>query len=116
MCHAMQPFPAIDVTETEDGYQISAELPGVALEDIDIKLANGTLTIQGEKAEQKDDAGKGYHLSERRWGKFQRLLRVPDNVDEGRIEARYANGILLVRLPKSETALAAERTIEVSAG
>lgn len=112
----MQPFPAIDVTEAEDGYQVSAELPGVALEDIDIKLANGTLTIQGEKTEQKDDAGKGYHLSERRWGKFQRLLRVPDNVDEGRIEARYANGILLVTLPKSETALAAERTIEVSAG
>jgi len=107
--------PAMDLIEKNGGYQIAAELPGMEPEKVEVKLAGGLLTIKGEKSEERDEEQKDYHLSERRYGMFQRSVRVPDDVDADKIEAKFANGVLTVTLPKSETAKAAEKKIEVKA-
>lgn len=113
---AWQVAPAIDVVEKDGAYVISAELPGIDEKDVEIKLANRILTITGEKSEQKEETDKGYFLSERRYGSFQRSFRVPDGVDADKIEADFAKGVLTVRLPKSEQARQAEKRISVKAG
>jgi HSP20 family protein len=107
--------PAIDVAETEKGYELSAELPGMDEKDIEIKLANGMLTIGGEKKESREEKDKGYHLSERRYGYFQRAFQVPDGVDVDKIEANFAKGVLTVKLPKSAEAQKAAKRIAVKA-
>lgn len=107
--------PAIDLVEKDDGYEISAELPGLDDGDVEIKLANGTLTISGEKTEEKEDKRKDYYLSERRYGSFQRSFRLPEGVDADRIDAVFAKGVLKVKLPKSAEARKAERKIKVKA-
>jgi HSP20 family protein len=107
--------PAIDVSEGETAYEVTAELPGIDEKDIEIKLANHTLTIKGEKAEGKEEKNKDYYLSERRYGSFQRSFRVPDSVDATRIEASFAKGVLKVTLPKTADARQAEKKIEVKA-
>lgn len=108
--------PAMDVVEKEGEYQISAELPGMEEKDVEIKLANRTLTIKGEKSEQKEESDKGYFLAERRFGSFQRSFRLPDGVDADAIEADFAKGVLTIRLPKTPQARQAEKKITVKAG
>lgn len=107
--------PAIDLVEKDDGYEISAELPGLDDKDVEIKLANGTLTISGEKSEEKEEERKDYYLSERRYGSFQRSFRLPEGVDADRIDASFAKGVLKVKLPKTAEARKAERKIAVKA-
>lgn len=107
--------PAFDVSESEAAYEVTAELPGIDEKGIEIKLANHTLMIRGEKAEGKEEKNKDYYLSERRYGSFQRSFRIPESVDVGRIEASFAKGVLKVTLPKTADAQQAERKIEVKA-
>jgi HSP20 family protein len=107
--------PAADLVEKEKGYEISVELPGLDEKHIDIRLASGTLTIRGEKHEEKEEKQKDYYLSERRYGSFQRSFRVPEGVDADKIEARYAKGVLSVTLPKSAEAQKKEKTIAIKA-
>ena len=88
--------PAIDVVTKDSDLVIRAELPGVKQEDVDITLENNVLTISGErKAEQEEERG-GYHVRERRYGSFSRSLALPEGLDEGKIHARYDNGVLEV--------------------
>ncbi len=108
--------PAVDVAETEKAYEITAELPGMAEKDVELKLANGVLTIKGEKHEEKEEKKKGYHVSERRYGAFERSFRLPDGVDADKIEASFKNGLLKVALPKTPEAQKPEKKIEVKAG
>lgn len=110
---AWQIAPAVDFVEREKEYEISAELPGLDEKDVEVKLANGTLTIKGEKQEQKEELEKGYHLSERRYGSFQRTFRMPDGVDAAKIEATFGNGVLKVTLPKTKEAQQSETKIAV---
>lgn len=107
--------PAIDLVEDEKGYAVSAELPGLEPEAIHVKISNGTLTISGEKSEEKVEDDASHHLSERRWGSFLRTIRMPDNVDKDKIDAQFSKGVLTVHMPKSEAAMAAEKTIAVKA-
>lgn len=107
--------PAIDLTEDEKGYAVSAELPGLEADAIQIKISNGTLSISGEKSEEKTEGDANHHLSERRWGSFQRTIRMPENVDQDKIEATFSKGVLTVQMPKSAAALASEKTIAVKA-
>ena len=81
-------------------------------------MANNTLTIRGEKREEKEekDKDKQYYLSERRYGAFQRSFRIPVGVDLDRIEANFAKGVLTVTLPKGEEAQQAEKKIDIKAG
>lgn len=106
--------PPVDVEETGDELILTAELPGMKHEDIDIELEDGVLTIQGEKKEQRKDEGTQGLLYERRWGSFTRRFTLPRAVDAGNITANFENGILTVRVPKAEEAKG--RKIEITAG
>lgn len=107
--------PAVDVAERENEYEITAELPGLDEKDIEVRLSNGNLTIKGEKKEEKEEKEKDYYLSERRYGAFTRTFRVPDGVDADKVEARFAKGVLTVKLPKTAQARSQEKKIEVKA-
>ena len=108
-------IPAVDLRERNGGYEITAELPGIDPEAIEVKLTDGMLTIRGEKKEETEKEEADYHLSERRYGSFQRSFSLPDSVDAKKIEAAFANGVLTVSLPKTEKAKASEKKIEVKA-
>ncbi len=108
--------PAVDIVEHEKDYQIAAELPGMEEKDVELKVANGVMTIKGEKKEEKEEKKKDYYLSERRYGAFQRAFSLPDGVDADKIEASFKKGVLTVTLPKKPEAIKQERKIEVKAG
>jgi HSP20 family protein len=105
--------PAMDLVEKDGGYEITAELPGLAEDNVEVKVAGGVLTIRGEKREEKEERDRQYHLSERRYGAFQRAFRIPPGVDADRIEAAFAKGVLTVTLPKSPDAQRGEKKIAV---
>jgi HSP20 family protein len=105
--------PAVDIVEHEHGYRLTAELPGIEEKNVSVSFADGTLTIKGEKQEQKADKQKDYYVSERRYGSFQRSFRVPEGVDADKIEASFKHGLLTVNLPKSAQAQKTEKRIEV---
>jgi len=81
--------------------------------NVEVKFANGLLTIKGEKKEEKEENRKNYHLSERHYGVFERSFTVPDYVDASKIEATFKNGVLTVHLPKSPEAQKAEKQIVI---
>jgi len=109
-------MPAVDVTQTDKGYEITAELPGMEERDIDVKLANGILTIRGEKRDEKEEKKNDYYVRERSFGSFERSFQVPENVDTDKVSASFKKGVLTVMLPKSAEAQKAEKKIEVKAG
>ncbi len=111
----MAAMPAVDVTETDKTYEITAELPGMDEKNIEVKVADGVLTIEGEKQEEKEKKEKDYYLSERSFGSFQRSFKVPNGVDTDKIDATFKNGVLKVILPKSAEAQKAEKKITVKA-
>ncbi|SFU21461.1 Hsp20/alpha crystallin family protein [Mesorhizobium sp. YR577] len=116
LTHAVWPVaPAMDLVEKEKEYEITAELPGIDEKDVEIKLANHTLTIKGEKKEESEEKEKDYYLSERHYGSFQRSFQVPEGVDADKIEANFAKGVLKVKLPKSPAAQQSEKKITVKA-
>jgi HSP20 family protein len=108
--------PAVDVAETDKAYEITAEVPGLAEKDLEVKVASGTLTVKGEKHEEKEEKKKDYYVSERRYGAFERSFRLPEGIDTDKIEASFRNGVLKVVLPKTPEAQKAEKKIEVKAG
>lgn len=108
-------IPAVDLVETEKAFELSAELPGVDAKDVDVTLADGILTIKGEKSEAKEEKDKGYYLSERRYGSFQRSLELPRGVDSEKIEANFSNGVLKLILPKTPERQKKDRKITVKA-
>jgi HSP20 family protein len=105
--------PFVDVVDKEHSYEVTAELPSMDPNNISVKFSTGTLTIKGEKKEEKEEKGKDYVLSERRWGSFQRSFRVPTSIDEEKIEATFSNGVLTIVLPKTAEAQKAEKTIDI---
>ena len=107
--------PAVDVTESDKGYEITAELPGMAEKDIDVSLSNGILVIKGEKQEAKEEKKKDYYLNERRYGSFERRFGVPEDVDANKIEGSFEKGVLKVTLPKTAEAQKPNKKIAVKA-
>ena len=107
--------PAVDIVEKDNAYQVTAELPGVEEKNIEVKLANDTLTIKGEKHEEKEEKKKDYYLHERHFGSFERRFAVPEGVDADKIEASFKKGVLTVILPKKAEAQKPEKKIEVKA-
>lgn len=93
---------ALDVAESEDEYVVKASLPGINPDDLEITYTDDTLTIKGEIKEEKDIEESRYHLRERRYGRFTRSIRIPSQVISDKIEANYQDGVLKLRLPKSE--------------
>ncbi|WP_278923654.1 MULTISPECIES: Hsp20/alpha crystallin family protein [Pseudophaeobacter] len=105
--------PATEFVECDGEYRVTAELPGMTAEDIDIKLSDGTMTIRGEKSEEKKEEKEDYLVSERRYGEFQRTLSMPSGVDADAVSADFANGVLTVTLPKTPEAKQKERKVDV---
>ncbi|ADZ71925.1 Hsp20/alpha crystallin family protein [Polymorphum gilvum] len=106
-------FPAIDVTETEAGLELTAELPGVAEKDIDISVSDRLLTIKGEKRAEKEIKEEDRHVTERSYGSFRRAMTLPFAPDPDKVEAHMDNGVLTVHLPKPVEAQEQTRKIEV---
>ena len=107
--------PAVDIAESDKGYELTAELPGMDEKNIDVRIVNGGLTIKGEKKDEREEKTKDYHLAERRYGSFERHLRLPAGVDADKIEASFSKGVLTVTLPKKVEAQKPAKRIEVKA-
>ncbi len=105
--------PAVDVVETDKSYEIMAELPGMDEKNIEVKLSNGSLTIRGEKQEDKEEKKKDYFVQERRFGSFERTFGLPEGVDREKIEASFKKGVLTVKMPKTPEAQKGEKKIAV---
>lgn len=95
-------WPALDIAENENEFMVKAEVPGCKVEDIDISVHGNVLTISGEKKQEKEEKGKGYYHIERSYGSFRRDLNLASDVDSGKIEATCKDGVLSVKLPKTE--------------
>lgn len=109
-------LPAVDVSEDEKAYTIAAELPGLEEKDVEVTATSDTLVLKGEKKQEKEEKNKDYYLSERSYGAFQRSFALPDGVDQSKITASFAKGVLTVTLPKTAEAREQRRKIEVKAG
>lgn len=107
--------PAVDLTEDDKTYKVTAELPGMDEKDIDVTVSGGALVIKGEKKEEKEEKDKNYYLSERSYGSFRRSFSLPEGVDQDKITANFAKGVLTVTLPKTADAQKAQKKIEVKA-
>ena len=105
--------PRLDVSETENGLEIVADLPGMEKKDIKVSLEDNLLTIQGERKEEKESKDKQYHTIERRSGSFYRALRLPVEVEKDKVEAAFKDGVLTLRLPKSKEAKKKVAQIEI---
>jgi len=105
----------VDIAEKDGEFEITAELPGIDEKDIDVSVANGGLTIKAEKKEEKEEQKKGYVVSERHYGAFERQFGLPPGVDVDKISASFKNGVLKVVLPKTAEALKQEKKIAVKA-
>lgn len=108
--------PAIDLVEREKEYVVTAELPGLDEKALEVKVAGNTLSIRGQKEEERKEERESYRMSERRYGSFQRTVRLPEDVDLDKIDARFAKGVLTVTLPKNEETLSKHKKIEVKTG
>lgn len=97
---ATLPVPAVEMTETKKAYKITVELPGIDPGDVEVTIEDGMLRIAGEKKTERDEDEKGYRISERSYGAFERLLRLPAAADTDAIKARTRHGVLTVTIPK----------------
>jgi len=97
-------FPLINLTEDKDAYFIRAELPGMKADEIELSVTGDSVTISGERKIVNEDKNAKYHRRERESGKFNRILNLPGQVDVNKAEASNVNGVLTIRLPKSEVA------------
>lgn len=108
--------PSIDVAESENSFVITAELPGLSSDDVDVAISNDAITISGEKQEEFEDQQGNYLVSERSYGSFQRVIPVPDVADAENAQATFNNGVLCIELPKREESVSRSRKLEVAAG
>lgn len=97
-------MPSVDISETDEGYQIKGEIPGVRKEDVKVTIQNGMLTIQGERKQEKEEKNKKFHRVECSYGSFMRSFRLPEDADESAVKAEFKDGMLNVSLPKSAKA------------
>jgi HSP20 family protein len=105
--------PELDVYENTNAIVVEADLPGVDEKDVSVTLANGMLTIKGEKRQEKEEKGENYYLAERSFGSFERSIRLPDTIDDTKVEAKFEKGVLKVTAAKKPEAVKAERKIEI---
>jgi HSP20 family protein len=108
-------YAPTDVSEDENALQVSMELPGVEPDDVRLSLENNSLTIRGEKRQHIDENNERVHRFERVYGVFERTFVLPNTVDSEKIDARFENGVLLVRIPKAERARPREIRVSTSA-
>ena len=93
--------PSLDVSETQEGFGVHVDLPGVSPEDVKIEMHDGKLTISGSRTSSSEKQEQTFHRMERSSGSFHRVISLPSEVDVDAIEASYENGVLHVQLPKT---------------
>jgi HSP20 family protein len=111
--HSVSFSPKVDITESDTEIRVSAELPGINEKDIDITLNHDSLTIKGEKKEEKEDKGKDYYRMERSYGSFCRSIPIPVEIETDKVKASYKKGILTIKIPKSPKSIEETRKITV---
>ena len=104
--------PVIDLSETPKEYVVRLEAPGMARDDFDVDLDANLLTLSGKRELRKEEKGEDFLWQERQEGRFLRTIRLPVAVDKAKIEATYTDGVLTVRLPKSEQAARTKVTVK----
>lgn len=92
--------PSLNVTENDNGYVVTVEVPGMKPEDVTVEVVEGNLQISGEKKEEQEEKGKTFHRIERRHGEFRRLIQLPGTVEADKVEASYGDGVLTIKIPK----------------
>jgi HSP20 family protein len=97
-------MPAMDVYETDEKLVVTLELPGLSASDVDVQVEDSTLTINGKREFSNEVNEEHYHRIERRYGQFSRAVTLPPQVDAGRVDARFEDGVLTVEVPKTEKA------------
>lgn len=105
-------YPSIDVSESDKTITVSAELPGVAPDDIEVTVNRGRLTIKGEKKFEDEEKKDNYHRIERSYGSFQRTVALPSDVDDQHIKATFKSGVLKLEIPKSTTSKTVKVKVE----
>jgi len=106
--------PQVDIAESSKGYTITVEIPGVEEKDMDLTLADGTLTIRGEKRYETEDHDKQYHRVERSYGSFQRVLSLPHDADENSVKAQFKNGVLTITVGRTAQAQSSVKKIAIN--
>ena len=105
--------PALDVFEEKDDIVVKAELPGMAKENIEVNLTDDLLTIKGEKKKEEEVKEENYYRSERSYGSFVRSVELPKAVHADKVKATFKNGVLEIRIPKTEEAKKKEIKVKV---
>jgi HSP20 family protein len=100
--YARRWIPAMDLVETDDDYVLTADLPGLGQEDINLEFEDNVLTLSGERKAEHSERKEGYYRLERASGSFSRSLTLPDGVDPEAVKATFDKGVLEVRIPKPE--------------
>ena len=107
-------FPLLNVTEDKDNYYVRAELPGLKADELDISVTGDTISISGERKLPVEDEKAQYHRREREAGRFSRIVTLPSQVETGKVDARCADGVLTVVLPKAEEAKPKQISVKAS--
>jgi HSP20 family protein len=107
------PKPTLDLSATDKEYTIAVEIPGVDEKDVKLEIANDTLTIRGEKKQEKEEKDKNYYRVERTYGSFQRVLSLPEDADQAGVKATFKRGILTISMPRKAIPQSDARKIEI---
>jgi len=107
--------PSVDVSETNEAVEVSAELPGMDAKNVELSFQGSSLVIKGEKTEEKESKEKDFHVRERRFGSFHRIIPLPQGVDVEKAKAEYEKGVLHVTIPKTSEAKQQRRKIDIKA-
>jgi len=106
--------PAIDLSETDDEYRVKVDLPGISKDDMSISIVGNSIVIKGEKKQEKKEEKENYHYIERSYGSFKRVIDLPVDIDADKILAEFENGVLDIKVPKSEKVKPREIEVKVS--
>ncbi|WP_035237089.1 Hsp20/alpha crystallin family protein [Desulfobacter vibrioformis] len=105
--------PKLDIGSTQKEYTVSVEIPGVSETDVSLELVHDTLTIHGEKKQEKEEKNKNFYRLERSYGSFRRTLSLPGDADKGKIKANFKNGVLNITIPRKEVSEERKKKIEI---
>lgn len=106
-------FPAIDVIDTDDALEVTAELPGVKEDDLDVAISGDVLTLKGEKSHAHEEKEDNFHRIERRYGSFRRQIPLGFSPETGAVSAEFADGVLKLTIQKPETAKPEVQKIDI---
>lgn len=106
--------PRVDLSATDQEYLLTVEIPGVSEKDVSVDISGNTMTVKGEKRQEKEEKDKNYYRVERSYGSFQRVLSLPEDVNQEGIKARFKNGVLSITMPRASVPKGEVKQIEIT--